>query len=235
MRLTLISLGLLAVLAAPARVSAQRPDQPQQPPVNEPEKVKEPKPAPQTTPPPPPVPPAQIAPAPAGDSLAAAARKAREAKSAQAQSKPAQVFDNDNIPTQGGVSAIGPASDASVASGDGTTTADTSASSGAAAAPSATPGPNDEKAWRETFAKLRHKLDQDQDALNIMQRELGVLDVQYYNDPNKALQQNLTRSDINEKTAKIDAAKAKVAADNQAISDMEDQLRRAGGDIGWSR
>jgi hypothetical protein len=234
MRLSLICLGLLAVLAAPARLSAQRPDQPQQPPVNEPDKVKEPKPAPQTTPPPPPVPPAQIAPTPVGDSLAAAARKAREAKKEQAQSKPGQVFDNDNIPTQGGVSAIGPASDASVASGDGAAVA-TGTEPGAAAAPGGAPGPNDEKAWRDTFAKLRHKLDQDQDALNILQRELGVLDVQYYNDPNKALQQNLTRSDINEKTAKIDAAKQKVAADNQAISDAEDQLRRAGGDIGWSR
>ncbi len=234
MRLTLISLGLLAVLAAPVCVSAQRPDQPQQPPANEPDKVKEPQPAAQTTPPPPPVPPAQIGAQPAGDSLAVAARKAREAKSAQAQSKPAQVFDNDNIPTQGGVSAVGPASEGSGAGGEGTA-ADASGGSGAAAGPAATPGPNDEKAWRDTFAKLRHKLDQDQDALNVMQRELGVLDVQYYNDPNKALQQNLTRSDINEKTAKIDAAKAKVAADNQAISDAEDQLRRAGGDIGWSR
>ncbi|HEY0703155.1 MAG TPA: hypothetical protein VGD60_10340 [Candidatus Acidoferrales bacterium] len=230
MRLNLLCLGLLAVLAAPVGVRAQRPDQPQQPPVNEPDKVKTPPPAAQTTPPPPPVPPAQIAPQPAGDSLAAAARKAREAKKDQAQNKPAQVFDNDNIPTQGGVSAIGQGDAGS--SGEAGATADGSAP---AAAAGGAPGPNDEKAWRDKFAELRHKLQQDEDALSVMQRELGVLDVQYYNDPNKALQQNLTRSDINEKTAKIDAGKQKVAADNQAISDLEDQLRRAGGDIGWSR
>ncbi len=234
MRRTLIGLGLLAVLSAPPLVSAQRPDQPQQPPVNQ-DKVKDPEATAQpTTPPAPPVPPAQIAPAPTGDSLAAAARRARDAKKDQAQSKPATVFDNDNIPTQGGVSAVGPASEAANAEGS-PADAGANANSGGTAATGGTPGPNDEKVWRETFAKLRKKLQQDQDALDVMQRELGVLDVQYYNDPNKAMQQNLTRSDINEKTAKIDAAKQKVAADNQAISDAEDRLRRAGGDIGWSR
>ena len=104
-----------------------------------------------------------------------------------------------------------------------------------APAGSATPAENGEKAWRDRFAKLRAKLQQDEDALSIMQRELGVLDVQYYNDPNKALQQNLTRGDINAKTAKIDAGKQAVEADKQAISDAEDELRKSGGDIGWSR
>ena len=64
---------------------------------------------------------------------------------------------------------------------------------------------------------------------------LLFVDVQNYNDPVKSMQQGLTRSDINSKTAKIEAAKQQVEADKQAISDAEDQLRRAGGDIGWSR
>ena len=59
--------------------------------------------------------------------------------------------------------------------------------------------------------------------------------MQYYNDPNKAMEQNLTRSDINEKTAKIEAAKQQVEADKQALADAEDQLRKSGGDIGWAR
>jgi hypothetical protein len=45
----------------------------------------------------------------------------------------------------------------------------------------------------------------------------------------------LTRGDINAKTAKIDAGKQAVEADKQAISDAEDELRKSGGDIGWSR
>jgi hypothetical protein len=67
-----------------------------------------------------------------------------------------------------------------------------------------------------------------------MQRELGVLNMQYYSDPNKAMQQQLSRDDINKKSAAIDAKKKQVADDQQAISDAEDALRKAGGDPGWA-
>lgn len=233
MRSTLVCAAILAILSVSASASAQQPDQPQQPPVNQdtikdPDKTKDPtsKPAP----PVPPVPASQIATDGAGDSLAAAARRAREQKKDQAQSK-AKVFDNDNIPTQGGVSAVGVSADAS------STEANGGAGRGAtgAAAAGGNPGAADEKAWRDLFAKLRKKQDQDQASLDIMQRELGVLDVQYYNDPVKAMQQNLSRTDINEKTAKIDAAKQQVETDKQAIADAEDELRKAGGDVGWAR
>jgi hypothetical protein len=49
------------------------------------------------------------------------------------------------------------------------------------------------------------------------------------------MQQGLTRSDINDKTAKIEEMKKKIEADKQAISDAEEQLRAAGGDPGWAR
>lgn len=229
MRSTFVCTAVLAVLSVSSSAYAQQPDQPQQPPVNQ-DKVKEHKDAPDQTPPPPPVPATEIGSQPAGDSLAAAARKAREAKKDSSQPGTARVFDNDTIPKQGGVSSVGAAEDASAASSDGSASSGvaTSATGGAA-------GGNDEKAWRDRFAKLRTKLKQDEDALSVMQRELGVLDVQYYNDPNKAMQQNLTRSDINAKTAKIDAGKQTVEADKQAISDAEDELRKSGNDIGWSR
>ncbi len=230
MRSTLVCAAMLAMLSVSASAYAQQPDQPQQPPVNE-EKVKEPKAAVDKTPPPPPVPSTQLGAQPAGDSLAAAARKAREAKKDQSQAGATHVFDNDTIPKQGGVSSVGAADDASATGSDG------SASGGGVATSAAgnAAGGGDEKTWRDRFAKLRTKLHQDEDALSVMQRELGVLDVQYYNDPNKALQQNLTRSDINAKTAKIDAGKQAVEADKQAISDAEDELRKSGNDIGWSR
>jgi len=166
------------------------------------------------------------------DPLVAAARKAREQKKDQAGAKPARVFNNDNIPTQGGVSAVGqqPAGDATGGT-DGAAAAD---SSGAAASGN-TSAANGEAAWRERFKRLRKKLEQDQDDLSIMQRELGVLDVQYYNDPVKAMQQGYSRSDINEKTDKIEAKKKVIEADQQAISDAEEELQRAGGDPGWAR
>jgi hypothetical protein len=155
------------------------------------------------------------------DTLAAAARRAREEKKEQAKAK---VFTNDNLPTAGGISSVGeaPAEEKNNAGGTKTSAA------GAAS-------PNDEKSWRAKFAALRHKLEQDQQDLDVMQRELGVLDVQYYNDPVKAMQQDLTRQDINKKTSDIENKKQQVEADKQAISDAEDDLRKAGGDSSWAR
>jgi hypothetical protein len=51
----------------------------------------------------------------------------------------------------------------------------------------------------------------------------------------KGMQQSLTRSEINDKTAKIEAKKKQIAADQQAIADAEDELRKSGGDPGWAR
>jgi hypothetical protein len=154
------------------------------------------------------------------DPLVAAARRAREEKKEQA--KPGRVFTNDNLPTTGGISAVGETTAAGSGDKAGASVSDNSIEA-------------QEKTWRERFAKLRHKVEQDQQELDVMQRELGVLDVQYYSNPVKAMQQDLTRSDINKKTSDIDAKKAQVAADKQAILDAEDDLRKAGGDPGWAR
>jgi chromosome segregation ATPase len=155
------------------------------------------------------------------DSLADAARKAREQKKEAA--KAAKVFTNDNIPTIGGISSVGPKQEASVAAPASTEKPAT----GAAPA-------NDEKSWRERFSQLYHKLDQDQEELDVMQRELGVLSTQYYSDPMKTLQQGVSREDINKKTADIEAKKKLVEEDKKAIADAEDELRKSGGDPGWA-
>ena len=162
----------------------------------------------------------QAAPAPQQESLAEAARKAREQKKEAAKS--AKTFDNDSIPTQGGISSVG----------EGTTA---QATGSEAPQEGAAKPANDEKSWRNKFAELRHKLEQDQANLDVMQRELGVLNTQFYTDPTKAMQQQLTRSDINNKIAEIDKTKAQIQADQQAISDAEDDLRKSGGDPGWAR
>jgi hypothetical protein len=158
------------------------------------------------------------------DSLAEVARKARAAK--QEATKAPKVFTNDNIPTTGGISAVG---SASTEQGAGTTSTEPVGSGGGSY-----PDGNDEKGWRRLFLNLNHKLQQDQELLDVSQRELGVLDTQYYNDPSKAMMQQYTRSDINKKTAAIDEKRKQVEADKQAISDAQDALRRAGGDPGWA-
>lgn len=163
--------------------------------------------------------PAQIS-APQETSVAAAARKVREQK--KGSPKASKVFTNDDISTSGGVSsaAVSPS-----AGGDGAAAAVTTrAASG-----------SDEKSWRDKFVNLHQKLDRDKQDLEVMQRELGVLNVQYYGDPLKAMQQQMTREDLNKKTADIEAKKKDIAADQQAIDDAEDDLRKAGGEPGWAR
>jgi len=161
---------------------------------------------------------AQAGPA-AQDSLAEAARKAREQK--KETPKTAKTFTNDNLPTEGGISTVG----------DKAATPSNEATATPAGGQTAT----DEKTWRSKFASLRHKLEQDQAHLDVMQRELGQLNVQFYSDPTKTMQQELTRTDINNKVADIDKMKSQIEADQQAISDAEDDLRKSGGDPGWAR
>jgi hypothetical protein len=163
------------------------------------------------------------------DSLAEAARKAREQK--KEAPKAAKVFTNDNIPTEGGISSVGKPAEAAPAANQANATS--TAQAAASGENSATPS-NDEKTWRDRFAKLHHKLDQDQADLDLMQRELAVLNTQYYSDPMKGMQQGLSRDDINKKTADIEAKKKQVEDDKKAIADAEDELRKSGGDPGWA-
>jgi cell division protein FtsL len=48
------------------------------------------------------------------------------------------------------------------------------------------------------------------------------------------MEQN-TRNEINEKNAKIEQKKQDIANLKQQLSDMEDELRKSGGDPGWAR
>jgi hypothetical protein len=157
--------------------------------------------------------PAVAKPAPQ-QSLAEAARKAREKKAAEAKTK---VWDNDNMPGAGEVTT------ATAAGGSAAPAADDSAGAG------------DEKVWRERFATARAKLKRDQDSLALQQKDFGRLSIQYYPDPQKGLTQSYSQSDLIKARTKIDATKDLVVADQKAISDLEDDLRKSGGDPGWER
>lgn len=169
--------------------------------------------------------PAQAAPqvtATKSDSLADAARKAREAE--KNSPKAPVVFTNDNIPTSPrGVSVVGNSAAAS---------ADQAANSEAQTAADKS---NDETSWRKRFADARHKIEQDQTELSILQREMGELNLQYYPNPTEALMQSVTRSDLTKKQNAIDAKQKELDADKQALSNLEDDLRKAGGDPAWAR
>jgi hypothetical protein len=160
------------------------------------------------------------------ESVADAARKAREQK-AKDTGKPAKVYTDDDVSDlKGTISVVGPASDA-----DAAKTADTQ--SAADKAPSDKNG--GEAYWRGKFADARKALSEDARELDIEQREFNLKQTQYYSDPNVALREQNDRKDLNDTQAKIDELKAKVDKDKQAIADLEEQLRKAGGDPSWAQ
>jgi chromosome segregation ATPase len=163
------------------------------------------------------------------DDVAAAARKAREQQ--KTAPKPKKVLTNDDIPSVNNA----PAPDADAA--DPKTATDKAAAKGAGKDKESNPedDPKTEAYWHKRFQQTRGKLAQAEKELDILQRELEKAQVEYYPDPQKALTQQYDRSDINEKTAKIDAKKKEIDSLNQQLSDMEDDLRKAGGDPGWAR
>jgi hypothetical protein len=158
-----------------------------------------------------------------GDAVADAARKAREEQ--KATPKPKKVYTNDDMPTN-------PADTTTAAVKGGDTAATQGGPDNAGDADNDSSG---EKFWRKKFKKAHEKLAQAEQELSVLQRELDKNQVQYYNDPQKALMQEYNRSDIGEKTAKVDAKKKEIEGLKQQLSDMEDDLRKAGGDPGWAR
>ncbi len=92
-----------------------------------------------------------------------------------------------------------------------------------------------EEYWRKRFAEACYKLRMAEEERDILQRELGVLSVQYDPNPAKALFEGATNRKINEHRKAIEDKKAEIATLRQELSDLEDDLRRAGGHPGWAR
>jgi len=95
--------------------------------------------------------------------------------------------------------------------------------------------PNSEKAWRKRFKEQRDKASKGGNrarhtATRVTEGAAGVLP-----DPQKALTEQNTRKDVNEKMAKIAAKKQEIAQLKQGLEDMEAELRKSGGDPGWAR
>lgn len=156
-------------------------------------------------------------------SVADAARKARAQKKDAV--KPAKVFTDDNVgDIRGQISVVGsqPAPQADDAKKDDTKTAN------------ASDGKKDEAYWQARFAAARKQLADDTREVDILQREFNLKQEQYYQDPTAAMKQQYSRADLDKTQSDIDAKKQAVEKDKQAISDLEDELRRSGGEPGWA-
>jgi hypothetical protein len=185
-------------------------------------------------------------------SVADAARKAKAQKKSEPQAK--RVWTDEDLPN---VPREVPAAEGSATAAEetlpqGATSplgATAAARAGAAAQADKTTSSGDdgkkqaelEAKWRQRFADAHKKLDDDQKDLDLMQREYNLKREQYYSDPNTAMRQQYNNTgggrgpELADLQKKIDDTKQKIEADKQAISDLEDQLRRDGLPPGWSR
>src|SRR6266851_7910036 len=199
-----------------------------------------------------------------GDPVADAARKAREAKKDTTKPKKVYTDDDVKrsapepvpAPAAAPVDASGTAAATAVQAaggaaktGDGAKTGDRAKTGdGAKSGDGAKPGdaaktgeptktedPNGQAAWRRRFQVQRDKITKAEKELEILGRELEKAQMEYYPDPQKAMKQQNSRADINAINAKIDAKKKEVAQLQQGLDDMEEQLRKSGGDPGWAR
>jgi hypothetical protein len=176
---------------------------------------------------------------------------ARQLKAQRAKSeKKSKVFTNDDLatlPPSGERSAASPAKSSSTTAKEAkpgekpaTKTSGNEAGKESAKAPQAETGEqtHGQEYYREHMSKLQDRLQIDQRELSVLEQKLGQNQMQYYPDPNKGLLQEsgpTAMSDIHKLQDQIDKKKAEIAADQQAIDDLREQLRREGGDAGWLR
>ena len=168
-----------------------------------------------------------------GDAVADAARKAREQKKKEA-AKPKRVYTDDDVNhlTSGAPTPSTEAPGAPQAGTEGgakTPDAQAAKDAGKAGEPEESP----ETKWRKRFKEVYANLARAEKELEVLQREGSKAETQYYTDPQKALAEQYSRKEINEKDTKIAAKKKEVEQLKQQISDMQDELRKSGGDPGW--
>ena len=150
---------------------------------------------------------------------------ARQLNAAKAKDpKPVKVFTNDNL--------VGSENDVSTF---GAITKEDKSPTTAPEGSGAKAQHHDEEYYRSRMSALKGTLETHQRELDVLQQKLGQNQMQFYNDPNKSLQQQYSREDIIKLTTDIDTKKQQVADDNKAIDNLRDQLRREGGDPGWLR
>ena len=166
-------------------------------------------------------------------SLGDLARKVK-AERTRVTPNPPKVFTNDNLPVrprgEGPTAATGMSATVAEQPGYKTETA-----------PSSTPPQepasevHNEKYYRAKQKELQDRMDLHQRQLDVLQQKLSQNQLQYYPDPNKTLTQEYTRADVNKLNDDIQKKKDEIVADQKALDDLQDQLRREGGDPGWLR
>jgi len=164
---------------------------------------------------------------------------ARQARSNRARKSSAKVYTNDNIPrASAAVSIMGEGQAAPAAAAAGGQQA--AAAGGASAAEGEGEEECDEACWRGKFTEQRAKIQQAERELDILQREFNLARTQYYQDPNQAVREQYSANtaggqELQDIQNRIQEKQQEIQQARQALSTLEDDLRRAGGQPAWGR
>lgn len=159
-------------------------------------------------------------------SLGEIARRLK-AERAQETHKPVATYTNDNLPSRESLGIV---------TGD---LADQATAKAQAIDKNVAPAEeHGEKYFRSKVEKVRSQMEFHERQLAGLRQQLGVARMQYYPDPQKTLEQESTpafQTDVDKLRTRIADEEKALADDQKAMDDLQQELRRAGGDPGWIR
>ena len=162
-------------------------------------------------------------------SLGEVARRLRAEREKEKQ-KPVAVYTNDNLPSRGSLG---------IATLKLKESAKKKAKSTGKSVPAAgAPGKKGEEYFRSKAEKIKSQMELHRRQLAVLQQQLGLARVQYYPNPQKTLEQESTpafQTDVDKLRAKIGEKEKAIVNDQEAMDDLQQELRQAGGDPGWIR
>ncbi len=136
-----------------------------------------------------------------------------------------RVFTNETLATGGSISIVGTRPD---------TAADATPAQAGAENEESTEV-RGEQQWRQLFSEARAEVIRAGERLQLNQQELVELNQRLLTESGLFNREGLLLPEIQAKEEEIVEAEARIAAANQAISDLQQELRRSGAPAGWGR
>ena len=96
-------------------------------------------------------------------------------------------------------------------------------------------GTRDETAWKEAFKQARDDVKRAEDRGQLVQLELIQLNMDLMNRSDIFNKENQLNPLIDAKNKELAASEKAIIAARQKVTQLEDELRRSGAPIGWSR
>jgi hypothetical protein len=94
---------------------------------------------------------------------------------------------------------------------------------------------NDEKYWRKLFDKARSDLKSAEDQVQLLDNKIKNLNTAILNRSDIYNRENVLGVEVTKNQKESEDAQKKVDEARQKISDLEEDLRKAGGPAGWAR